>query len=108
MNDMKKYACHRVYLSPSIWQGKSVITVAKSGEVVSCVHLEEETGHTEWIGGVVILTANEELSIGKEFSSFLQTVFASEKFHPLYAWHLYPFDFETGNFMPQSELKRLY
>lgn len=104
---MKKFACHRIYMDPDLYQSQSVIAINGRGEVVFYALLNEETNFTEWIGGIVILSPQKELHLEKEFSKFLQAAFCTESQSPLYAWHLSPFDFKNGNLMPQSILKRL-
>lgn len=108
MNDVRKFACHRIYQSSDSSQGQSVISINSKGEVVSLSSLDSESCHTEWIGGVIVLSNKKELFIGTDFLSFLSGTFPVERKYPLYAWHIYPFDFENEILLPQSVLRRLH
>lgn len=109
MSNLKRFACHRLYLAPGAYQGQSVVTLNESGEVVGFALLEEETRHTEWLGGVILLTSQKELPSENDFSVMLQKAFpCCTKEVPLYAWHLTPFDFEHECLLPGSVWRRLH
>lgn len=104
---MKRFACHRVYKTPDIFQGQSVISINDKGEVVTCTLLNNETNYTEWIGGVIVLSSKNQLYLEKNFSYFLHRNCAQDQNNPVFAWHISPFDFEKEDFLPQSQLNKL-
>lgn len=107
MNDINSFACHRLYWDIDSYQGQSVVSVNKKGEVLSSKLLDEEIEHTEWIGGVIILSSMKELSLKGGFNTLLDNAFRIKKTSPLYAWHVSCFDFEKQDLGSQSILRRL-
>lgn len=105
---MKKFACHRVYKAPNSFQGQSVISINDKGEVVSCSLLTNETHYTEWIGGIVVLSSNDELFLNNNFSYFMHMNCSQVQNCPVFAWHISPFDFEKEDCLPQSRLRKLH
>lgn len=108
MDEVKKFACHRIYQSADSYQGQSVVSINTKVEVVSFSLFDSEACHTEWIGGAVLLSNKSELYIEKDFSLLLSTAFPIEDKYPLYAWHLSPFDFENETLLPQCVLRKLH
>lgn len=107
MNDIKRYACHRLYWNVDSCQGQSVVSVNQKGEVCSFKLLDGEMGHTEWLGGIIILSPMEDLRLERELNGLLQNAFQIEIPGPLYAWHVSHFDFEKLDFTSQSKLRKL-
>lgn len=108
MNDIKKFACHKLYLNFDSCQGQSVVCVNDRGEVLSFQLLDEEIRHTEWIGGVIILSPMIELSMARDFNTLLCDAFRVQIDSPLYAWHVSHFDFTNGNISSLSTLRKLH
>ena len=105
---MKRFACHRVYKTPDIFQGQSVIEINDKGDVITCSLLNNETNYTEWIGGVVVLSSDDELFLENNFKYFLQKNCSQDQGNPVFAWHISPCDFEKEDYLPISRLKRLH
>lgn len=108
MNDIKNFACHKLYWNIDSFQEQSVVRVNGRGEVLSFQLLDEEIRHTEWIGGVIILSPMIELSMVSDFKTLLQDAYREEKVSPLYAWHVSHFDFTKEDINPQSILRKLH
>ena len=83
MNDIKNFACHKLYWNIDSFQEQSVVRVNGRGEVLSFQLLDEEIRHTEWIGGVIILSPMIELSMARDFKTLLQDAYREEKVSPL-------------------------
>lgn len=102
---MKKYATHRVYDAPNHYYNQSMVTIDSNGVVVDCSPLTHESPATEWIGGIIILSARTEITPSGNFHDFLQAITGEEK--PLYAWHITNFDFQEEKLTPGSLINRL-
>lgn len=102
---MKKYGCHRLYISYNQFLRQSVVTIDDRGKVVHYAPLEEEIHSTEWLGGIIILSESPHL-----FTDNIQEWFERQSgptSGSIYAWHLSNFDFEKECITPQSILRRL-
>lgn len=108
MNDIKNFACHKLYWNIDSFQGQSVVSVNDRGEVISFQLLDEEIRHTEWIGGVIILSPMIELSMARDFKTLLNDAFREKNDSHLYAWHVSHFDFTNENISSQSTLRKLH
>lgn len=105
---MKRYACHRLYITPDYFIRMPIITLDKQGRVVAYTRFQEESNSTEWIGGIVFLSPETSILPGKNLNELLQTYMKpSEPHDSLYAWHISNIDFEKGCFTSQSILQRL-
>lgn len=102
---MKKYACHRLYLSHNQYLRQAVVTIDEAGKVSHYTTLEEEKHSTEWIGGIIIL--NGSLQFPSEDIQEWFKLQSCPSSAPVYAWHISAFDFEKECATPQSILRRL-
>ena len=103
---MKKYAAHRLYYAPHKYQGQSVVVLNKEGTVHSFCILEEETNATEWVGGIIILSTQADISSKEDYKDLLAQQDISSG-QCLYAWHLSHFDFINEIPTKESVLIRL-
>ena len=105
---MKKFACHRLYLTPHEYLRRASVTLDEQGRVAGYQTLIEETASTEWIGGVIFLLPQEEIALDANFIELLKADSKSkETTLPLYAWHVSNYDFEQDCLTPQSVVQRL-
>lgn len=105
---MKKFACHRLYLTPHEYLRRASVTLDEQGRVAGYQLLTEETASTEWIGGVIFLLPQEEIASDANFIELLKADSKSkETTPPLYAWHVSNYDFEQDCLTPQSVVQRL-
>ena len=58
---MKRFACQRLYLSPDTYFIRYVVELGNNGKIQSYYPLEEEIYATQWIGGVIVLSARRKL-----------------------------------------------
>lgn len=54
---MRRFACQRLYLSPDTYFIRYVVELGNNGKIQSYYPLEEEIYATQWIGGVIVLSA---------------------------------------------------
>lgn len=105
---MKKFACHRLYLTPHEYLRRASVTLDEQGRVAGYQTLIEETASTEWIGGVIFLLPQEEIASDVNFIELLKADSKSkETTLPLYAWHVSNYDFEQDCLTRQSVVQRL-
>ena len=105
---MKKFACHRLYLTPHEYLRRASVTLDEQGRVANYQLLTEETASTEWIGGVIFLLPQEEIASDANFTELLKAdLNPKETTEPLYAWHVSNYDFEQECLTPQSVVQRL-
>lgn len=105
---MKKFACHRLYLTPHEYLRRASVTLDEQGRVTGYQTLTEETASTEWIGGVIFLLPQEEIASDANFIELLKADSKSrETALPLYAWHVSNYDFEQDCLTPQSVVQQL-
>lgn len=105
---MKKFACHRLYLTPHEYLRRASVTLDEQGRVTGYQTLTEETASTEWIGGVIFLLPQEEIASDANFIELLKADSKSkETTLPLYAWHVSNYDFEQDCLTRQSVVQRL-
>ena len=105
---MKKFACHRLYLTPHEYLRRASVTLDEQGRVAGYQTLIEETASTEWIGGVIFLLPQEEIASDANFIELLKADSKSkETTLPLYAWHVSNYDFEQDCLTRQSVVQRL-
>ena len=57
---MRRFACHRLYLSSDTCFVRYVVELGDDGKMQRYYPLEEEIYATQWIGGVIVLSAKEE------------------------------------------------
>lgn len=107
MGTLKRYACHRVYESPHHYHTQSVVSIAEDGSVVDCRLLTQETAHTEWIGGVIVLSPKSEIALPVEFKTLCQPTSKGNESFPLYAWHISDFNFQEEDLTSRSLIRRL-
>ena len=107
MKIFKNYACHRVYDSPQHYLTQSVVSIADNGEVMECKPLSQETAFTEWIGGVIVLSPESEITLPIDFKTLRQQSTKGNESSPLYAWHISDFNFQEEALSPQSLIRRL-
>lgn len=58
---MRRFACQRLYLSPDTYFIRYVVELGNNGKIQSYYPLEEEIYATQWIGGVIVLSARRKL-----------------------------------------------
>lgn len=105
---MKKYACHRLYLTPTNTLRMASVTIDGTGRVCAFAELHEETSATEWIGGIILLTPTSELNSRTCFKELLEAnLYPSEVILPCYAWHITNFDFTNECLTIQSTVQPL-
>ena len=105
---MKKFACHRLYLTPDECLKMACVTIDGEGRVAGYKPLTEETASTEWIGGVIFLLPQAEIASEANFIELLKADSKSkETTLPLFAWHVSNYDFEHDCLTPQSVVQRL-
>ena len=105
---MKKFACHRLYLTLHEYLRRASVTLDEQGRVANYQLLTEETASTEWIGGVIFMLPQEEIASDANFIELLKAESKSkETTPPLYAWHVSNYDFEQDCLTPQSVVQRL-
>lgn len=102
---MKRYACHRLYLTQNEFLRQSVVTVDGEGKVIAHALMDAEIDHTEWLGGIVILSSLPKYEWKGDFETVLHDL-TKDVGQPLYAWHLSDFDF-TNNACTQTSVLRL-
>ena len=105
MTDMKRYGCNRLYLAENDFRSTSVVSIGHDGKVNHISPLTEETSATEWVGGVIVLSDKEELTVHQDFRTLLREMTRANQ--PTYAWHISPFDFPREELTPQSIIRRL-
>lgn len=105
---MKRFACHYLYASADGYYSRYVVEVNDNAEVGRYFPLMEEISATQWIGGVIVLSASAELQIDKQenFHAFLQRATA-EADGPRYAWHVMGVDLLRKEFNASCSLVRL-
>lgn len=103
---MRKYACNRLYYSSDKYLSPAVVDLDDTGCVISFALLENEQAATKWIGGIIVLSEDNDLRMKKDFHHFLLMSKTSRE--AIYAWHISDFDFDKENFSSNSILKRLY
>ena len=85
--------------------------LGNNGKIQSYYPLEEEIYATQWIGGVIVLSARRKLEPimpEKNFKTFLaQATRTNTKIQECYAWHIANFDIVREEFVPQSHIIRL-
>ncbi len=110
MFSVRRFACHRLYVSADGCYSKYVVELKEDESVNRYFPLKEEISATQWIGGVIVLSPFGELEIrsGESFHCFLQRV-TVEVGEPsfLYAWYIADFDFAKKEFTSASKLIRL-
>ena len=103
---MKRYACHRLYKSLDYYEGRSFVTLNDDGIVMETGPLTEEMAATEWIGGVIILSGKTEIPYdGDAWSKFCCLL--SGDAPTIYAWHISTFDFQQGEPITGSVIRKL-
>ena len=109
--EMRRFACQRLYLSPDTYFIRYVVELGNNGKIQSYYPLEEEIYATQWIGGVIVLSARRKLEPimpEKNFKTFLaQATRTNTKIQECYAWHIANFDIVREEFVPQSHIIRL-
>lgn len=105
MTDMKRYGCNRLYLTENDFRGTSVVSIGHDGKVRQVAPLTEETSATEWLGGVIVLSAKEALTLHQDFRTLLREMTCAKQY--AYAWHISHFDFHREELTPQSIIRRL-
>ena len=108
---MKRYAAHRIYISPTQVVGRSVITLNEKGEAVAYEPFAAEVPYTQWIGGVIFLSSQEKLT-GEEiirlfFTEKQEDGDETQSSLPLYAWHVSDFDFKMDQLPAGKQPVRL-
>lgn len=105
---MRRFACHRLYALPGECLAKGVVELGEDGKVHGWFPLEEEINTTQWIGGVIVLSAAETMDRveGESFRSFLERGIALAG-KDIYAWYITDFDFVKGEFTSRSKCVRL-
>lgn len=85
--------------------------IGKQRKDTELLPLEEEIYATQWIGGVIVLSARRKLEPimpEKNFKTFLaQATRTNTKIQECYAWHIANFDIVREEFVPQSHIIRL-
>lgn len=66
---MKRYAAHRIYISPSEQYKLHYIQLDERGMVQALMPLEEELYNTEFYNGTIIVSNREQLTIDELLSN---------------------------------------
>lgn len=105
---MRRFACHYLYVSADECYSRYVVEVNDNAEVNRFFPLTEEISATQWVGGVIILSAEAELPIDRQesFHAFLQRATAEAQ-GPRYAWHVMGVDLFRKEFTTSCGLLRL-
>ena len=107
---MRRFACHRLYLSSDTCFVRYVVELGDDGKMQRYYPLEEEIYATQWIGGVIIISPMYGLEIcsGEKFADFLhRAMLETGCEQPVYAWHIADFDLPGKEFTTGSRLVRL-
>lgn len=107
MKSVRNYACHRVYDAPNHYRPQSVVTITTYGEVLEIKPLSHESAFTEWIGGIILLSSETELTLPTDFKTLRLQMKEGDPSSPLYAWHISGFNFQEEELTPQSIVRRL-
>ena len=102
---MRKFACNRLYVSDTEILSQSVVSVDELGHVSGYAPLKDEQAATEWIGGVIVLSGEQDLVATGNFNILLEHL-THAKLHT-YAWHISDFDFFNLQLTDKSIVKRL-
>lgn len=105
---MKKFACHRLYITPNHFLKPASVTLDEEGKVTDYRTLQEETESTEWIGGILFLSDKIRITPSKQLSELLDHIPKESESGSLYAWHLSHYNFEQESPTDQSILQRLH
>lgn len=107
---MKRIAAHRVYHAPEgLMQPMEAVELDDAGCVVACRALAGETGRTEWLPGLLVLSpVLPERKAGEALTSFLQRI-AQEASSvapdmPCRAYRIVPFNVFAMEFFPDSRV----
>ena len=104
MKHSRRFACNRLYVGKK-YLSQAIVEINDKGQVESYMPLIQETPATEWIGGVIVLSNDLELSLSKDLKTFLQTL--PEEEDAIYAWHITHVDFQQETLTPESIIRRL-
>lgn len=107
MNKMKRYACHRLFFSQDKFFRQSVVAVDGEGKVLEYKPMVEEMDHTEWLGGIIILSPLWKYDRKGDFLTTLHDL-TKNVGQPLYAWHLSDFDYVHNTCTQTSVLRLLH
>ena len=103
---MKNYACHRLYISPSVYIKMATLTIDKLGQVRKYDTLQTENPFTEWIGGIIFLSNGLEIIRRNTLRELLEENMQPTA-SPVYAWHISHYNFTNEQLTPQSIIQRL-
>lgn len=106
---MRRFACHRLYLSPAERLSPGVVELEDGGGVCGWFALEEETSATRWIGGVIVLSPAPCLEVlpGEAFRGFLERAACTSPGGRMYAWRITGLALPHEEFGPQARCVRL-
>lgn len=105
---MKRFAAHRLYLaSERKMLVMQVVELDDLGNVNRIFPLAEEVRQTEWIGGIIVVTAENLQSVrDQSFRVFLSRLSAKPE-KEIKAWHVTSFDVSAMEFTSCSRIVRL-
>ncbi|MGL4852439.1 MAG: hypothetical protein ACRC3Z_07325 [Phocaeicola sp.] len=105
---MKRFACHKLFLTPMLTYTKSVVEVSSEGLFAGHFALTEEIQGTEWRGGVIFLSTDHQLSaLTAQEAWHAFHLMSSENSSMQSVWHIEPFNFRNNSCTPASKLTRL-
>lgn len=107
---MKRFACHKLFITPQLVYPQSVVEVDAAGYFQNHFVLSQEVRGTAWIGGVCFLSPHlslATLSAQAAWEQFCSHAACTDKEKPLYVWHLVPFDFVNNCCTNQTRLQQL-
>ena len=105
---MKRFAANRVcYVFSQIMLRNQVVEVdEKNHQVIRVFSLEEEIRQTEWLGGLILISADcPERIAGESFATYLQKIKSLQtEDSSLYAYHITAFDVNSMEFTTESRI----
>ena len=107
--DMKRFACHRLYLSSTNYIDKAVVEVDEQGYYTNGFPLTAEIDHTVWLGGIIVLSPLTQLPAadwaGMTLADCLQ-LFCRPALK-LIAWHIDTIDWKSMQLNPTTTIRRI-
>ena len=105
---MKRFAANRVcYVSTQTMLKNHVVEVdEKNHQVIHVFGLEEEIRQTEWLGGIILISADcPERTAGESFATYLQKIKSLQiEGSSLYAYHITAFNVNLMEFTTESRI----
>ena len=104
---MRRVASNWVYRSETQLL-KQAVVVLTDEYVGNYYAIQDDMPATEWIGGIVFLTAQEEPEFPKMVTlEDLKRLLLDEEYTPRYAYHLEGIDIDSTELFPSARVVRL-